>query len=90
MTVNAVTTSTATPVTKSAKQVLGQEEFIRLMTAQMSMQDPTNPVDNKDMIAQMAQFSSLSGIENINSTLRAISAQLDQVLAAQGLTAATA
>lgn len=90
MTVTAVTASTPTPAAKSAKQVLGQEEFIRLMTAQMSMQDPTNPVDNKDMIAQMAQFSSLSGIENINSTLRAISAQLDQVLAAQGQTAATA
>lgn len=90
MTVNALSASTSTPATKSAKQVLGQEEFIRLMTAQMSMQDPTNPVDNKDMIAQMAQFSSLSGIENINSTLRAISTQLDQVLAAQGQTTPTA
>lgn len=90
MTVTALSGSTTTPAAKSAKQVLGQEEFIRLMTAQMSMQDPTNPVDNKDMIAQMAQFSSLSGIENINSTLRAISTQLDQVLAAQGQTPPTA
>lgn len=90
MTITALSATGATPAAKTAKQVLGQEEFIRLMTAQMSMQDPTNPVDNKDMIAQMAQFSSLSGIENINSTLRAISAQLDQVLAAQGQAPTTA
>lgn len=83
MTVTALSGSTTTPAAKSAKQVLGQEEFIRLMTAQMSMQDPTNPVDNKDMIAQMAQFSSLAGLSDINATLQAISAQLAQVTAAQ-------
>jgi flagellar hook assembly protein FlgD len=35
------------------------------------------------MIAQMAQFSSLTGIENVNSTLQGISARLDAILAAQ-------
>ena len=80
MTVSAVTTATAATTAKPPSQILGQADFIRLMTAQMSMQDPTDPVDNKEMIAQMAQFSSLSGIENVNSTLRAISAQLDKVL----------
>ncbi|NBW75295.1 MAG: flagellar biosynthesis protein FlgD [Sphingomonadaceae bacterium] len=62
---------------------LGQSDFIRLLTTQMKQQDPTDPVDNKEMIAQMAQFSSLSGIEQINSTLKAIAARLDQVIAAQ-------
>jgi len=66
--------------TRSAAPALGQSDFIRLLTTQLKQQDPTDPVDNKDMIAQMAQFSSLSGIENVNSTLRAISAQLDKVL----------
>jgi flagellar basal-body rod modification protein FlgD len=66
--------------------MLGQADFIRLMTTQMKLQDPLEPVDNKEMIAQMAQFSSLSGIENINSTLKAISAQLDRVLSAQAPT----
>jgi flagellar basal-body rod modification protein FlgD len=47
------------------------------------MQDPTDPVDNKEMIAQMAQFSSLAGIDDINATLTAISDQLAQVLANQ-------
>lgn len=76
-------TSGASALTKAPSQVLGQADFIRLMTTQMKQQDPTDPVDNKEMIAQMAQFSSLSGIENINATLKAISAQLDQAIAAK-------
>ena len=75
--------NSAAAQTKAPSQVLGQADFIRLMTTQMKQQDPTDPVDNKEMIAQMAQFSSLSGIENINTTLKAISAQLDQALAAK-------
>ena len=82
MMISAITTAAAAPA-KAPSQVLGQADFIRLMTTQMKQQDPTNPVDNKEMIAQMAQFSSLAGIENINSTLKAISAQLDQAMAAK-------
>ena len=69
--------------TTSNGPTLGQSDFIRLLTTQLKAQDPTDPVDNKEMIAQMAQFSSLSGIENVNSTLKAISAQLDRVLSTQ-------
>ena len=81
---SSVTTAAQTAAAKPAQsQTLGQADFIRLMTTQMKLQDPLEPVDNKEMIAQMAQFSSLSGIENINSTLKAISAQLDRVMSAQ-------
>ncbi|MFO1255788.1 MAG: flagellar hook capping FlgD N-terminal domain-containing protein [Sphingomonadaceae bacterium] len=83
MAVSSVTSAGSTTVQKPQSQTLGQADFIRLMTTQMKLQDPLEPVDNKEMIAQMAQFSSLSGIENINSTLKAISTQLDQVLSAQ-------
>ncbi len=75
--------STPAPAVNPNRQALGQSDFIRLMTTQMMMQDPLEPVDNKELIAQMAQFSSLSGLETINSTLKTIAAQLDQVLAAQ-------
>ncbi|HEX4848389.1 MAG TPA: flagellar hook capping FlgD N-terminal domain-containing protein [Novosphingobium sp.] len=88
MTVNAITSAGQAAAAKPASQTLGQSDFIRLMTTQMKMQDPTDPVDNKEMIAQMAQFSSLSGIENINTTLKAISAQLDQALSARSSTPA--
>ena len=83
MTVTSVTSqSPAWSGPAAARTALGQADFIRLMTEQMKMQDPMDPVDNKEMVAQMAQFSSLAGIDTINSTLKAIAAQLDQVIAA--------
>lgn len=61
---------------KGAGQQMGQSDFLRLMTAQLSQQDPFNPVDNQQMVAQMAQFSSLAGISETNTTLQQISEQL--------------
>ena len=55
---------------------MGQQDFLRLMTAQLSQQDPFNPVDNQQMVAQMAQFSSLAGVSETNTTLKSISEQL--------------
>lgn len=57
-------------------QQLDQTDFLRLMTAQLSQQDPFNPVDNQQMVAQMAQFSSLAGVSETNTTLQKISEQL--------------
>ena len=87
--VSAVSSASSGVPARPATQTLGQADFIRLMTTQMTMQDPTDPVDNKEMIAQLAQFSSLSGIETVNQTLKAISAQLDQVLAERAATPPT-
>lgn len=80
------TSQTPTPQSASAKvaqQTLGQADFIRLMTTQMKLQDPLEPVDNKEMIAQMAQFSSLAGIADINTTLQAIADKLDHLASLQ-------
>lgn len=65
----------------SASNALGsaamdQGDFLTLMTAQMKNQDPFDPVDNTQMVAQMAQFSSLAGISEMNTTLQAIAAKL--------------
>lgn len=60
----------------SAQPALGQADFLALMTTQLKQQDPFDPVDNQAMIAQMAQFSSLAGISEMNDTLRAISDRL--------------
>jgi flagellar basal-body rod modification protein FlgD len=62
---------------------LGQADFLRLLTVQIQQQDPFNPVDNKEMLAQMAQFSSLAGINDVNATLQKISEKLDVLAAAQ-------
>ena len=82
--------SNPAPTRPAAMQTLGQADFIRLLTTQLKQQDPTDPVDNKEMIAQMAQFSSLTGLEQINSTLKDTSARLDRALASSPVTTTTA
>ena len=51
------------------KTSLGQEDFLKLMTTQLQNQDPFAPMDNGDFIAQMAQFSTVTGITEINNNL---------------------
>lgn len=46
-----------------------ESDFLKLMTTQLSTQDPFNPVDNTQMVAQMAQFSQLAGISEMNKNL---------------------
>ena len=69
-------TQTGPQVQTSAQTTLGQNDFLKLMTAQLKNQDPFAPVDNTQMVAQMAQFSSLAGISEMNTTLQAIAAKL--------------
>ena len=77
MAVNSVTNANNVVLQpKGAGQQMGQSDFLRLMTAQLSHQDPFNPIDNQQMVAQMAQFSSLAGISETNTTLQQISEQL--------------
>ena len=82
MTVNSVfgaaSANAARPATAGRGfDTLGQADFLRLLTVQIQQQDPFDPVDNKEMLAQMAQFSSLAGINDVNSTRQQISAKLD-------------
>lgn len=74
------TTSTSS-TTGRGMDSLGQGDFLRLLTVQMQQQDPFDPVDNKEMLAQMAQFSSLAGVTETNATLERIVDKLDQLIA---------
>tara|TARA_B100000686_G_C16791896_1_gene979298 strand:- start:2555 stop:3253 length:699 start_codon:yes stop_codon:yes gene_type:complete len=58
---------------------LGQEDFLRLMTTQLQNQDPFAPMENGDFIAQMAQFSSVTGINKMSSALAGIGDQFKQM-----------
>jgi len=80
--VSSTSPKTASPE-KTGFAALGQQDFFRLLTVQMQMQDPFDPVDNKEMLAQMAQFSSLAGISTMGDTLSAISSKLDALVALQ-------
>lgn len=70
--------TTARTVVRSAAQAdtLTQNDFLKLLTAQLRNQDPTSPVDATQQLTQLAQFSSVAGISEINTTLKAIQDKL--------------
>ena len=53
-----------------------KDRFLSLLVAQMKNQDPLNPLDNAQVTSQMAQLSTVQGIENMNSNLQALAASL--------------
>jgi len=72
---SAIDTLANTATTKKSS-ALDQEAFLKLMTTQLKTQDPFDPVDNTQMVAQMAQFSSVAGISEMNASLKGISETL--------------
>ncbi|NMB01725.1 MAG: flagellar hook assembly protein FlgD [Firmicutes bacterium] len=60
---------------------LGKDQFLQLLITQLRHQDPINPVEDKEFIAQLAQFSSLEQMQNLNTNLE------DMMLSQQKLTA---
>ncbi|QPQ55337.1 flagellar hook capping protein [Allosphingosinicella flava] len=68
-------TGTAAPAaapgaTGGASATLDQNAFLRLMTTQLTTQDPFDPMDNTQMVAQLAQFSQVSGIASMSQALQ--------------------
>lgn len=80
------TTDTASS-SATQKQSLGQDEFLKLLTTQLTHQDPTKPMDNTAFLGQMAQFSTVSGIQDLQASFKdfASSISSDQALQAAGL-----
>ena len=60
------------------KDTLGQSDFLKLMTTQLQNQDPFAPMENGDFIAQMAQFSTVTGIAEMGESLKSLSNQLGE------------
>ncbi|MFM7453548.1 MAG: flagellar hook assembly protein FlgD, partial [Cyanobium sp.] len=61
-------------VTRSTS--LGQNEFLKLMTAQLKNQDPLAPMENGEFLGQMAQFSTVNSIGEMATQLKSMSDQL--------------
>ena len=70
---------------KAAKAMLGQDDFLKILVTQLQHQDPTSPMEDKDFIAQMAQFSSLEQIRNMSQNFQKLSGLLASSEAAQVL-----
>jgi len=61
-----------------AENELGRDAFLELLVMQMQYQDPMEPVDNSQMIAQLAQFSALEQMENLNDSFQEFAGNMDQ------------
>jgi len=69
----------------TAKQNLGQEQFLKLLTTQLTHQDPMKPMESGDFLGQMAQFSTVSGIQDLQASFKSFA---DSVTSGQALQAA--
>jgi flagellar basal-body rod modification protein FlgD len=83
--------STPTMTSSSSNQAangMGKDTFMKLLVAQMSNQNPMEPTDDKEMIAQMTQFSTLEQITNMatESTKSATASQMSQAVNLLGRT----
>ena len=72
---------------KARSNGMGQADFLRLMTEQMKNQDPLKPLEGQQFLAQLAQFSTVQGIEQMNSAMGAMASVMesDQTLRAAAL-----
>jgi len=68
--------SSSTALFGSDSQSLGRDAFLKLLITQLSHQDPTQPQSDGEFIAQLATFSSLEQLSQMNKTLEAIGGAL--------------
>lgn len=84
-TIDAISGSTgSTAASKTAAQE-SEDRFLKLLVTQMKNQDPLNPLDNAEVTSQMAQLSTVTGINQLNDAVKALS---DSFAASQSLQAA--
>lgn len=83
--VSSSSNNSASSSTSSATNAAGmQDQFLTLLVAQLKNQDPMNPMDNAQMTSQMAQISTVSGIEKLNDTVQSVTSQFSSMQMLQG------
>jgi flagellar basal-body rod modification protein FlgD len=94
MTVNSTTSGTTNSVLDALsvdknkakepkKNEMGQDAFLQLLVTQMNNQNPLNPQDNSEFVAQLAQFSSVEGITKLNTQMEGMSSSFQSSTALQ-------
>ncbi|MDR7094359.1 flagellar hook assembly protein FlgD [Hydrogenophaga laconesensis] len=79
-----VGSTTGTTAKNSMTPEASQDRFLKLLVAQLNNQDPLNPMDNAQMTTQMAQINTVSGIQELNATLKGMATQFSSLTALQG------
>lgn len=82
---SAATTTSSSSSTDSSSE-LSQSDFLKLLTTQLSYQDPTSPAETTEMVSQMAQISMVSSLSELNTTTSGIN---DVVTSSQALMASS-
>ena len=84
-TINATTAASQSTAPASTASVSseGQDRFLKLLVTQLKNQDPLNPMDNAQITSQMAQISTVSGIDKLNATLQSMAASFNSAQSLQ-------
>jgi len=85
--ISGLNAASAAASTASVSNDDSEQRFLKLLVAQLNNQDPLNPMENAELTSQLAQMSTVSGIEKLNSTLSGLVNQTgsNQVLQAASL-----
>jgi flagellar basal-body rod modification protein FlgD len=70
--------------TAASGDTVSADRFLKLLVTQLQNQDPLNPMDNAELTSQMAQINTVTGIEKVNTSVMALTAQIVQMQALQG------
>jgi flagellar basal-body rod modification protein FlgD len=70
---------------ESADPQAAQDRFLKLLVTQLNNQDPLNPLDNAQMTSQMAQINTVTGIQQLNQTIKGMAAQFSALQNMQGV-----
>ena len=79
-----VGSTTSTTSSNATDPEASQDRFLKLLVAQINNQDPLNPMDNAQMTTQMAQINTVSGIQELNATLKGMADQMSATQSLQG------
>lgn len=84
LTASTAASSTGSANAGSASMNAAQDRFLKLLVAQLNNQDPMNPLDNAQMTSQMAQINTVTGIQQVNDTLKSMAEQFTALQVLQG------
>jgi flagellar basal-body rod modification protein FlgD len=67
--INSIHSYSAQTASTQPKKEMGKEQFLKILAAQFQNQDPTKPMEDREMVSQMAQLSVLEQLSNLNQSL---------------------